>query len=92
MGDSQTGKQVYHRGYPTGVWTSKPQVRLPNMEVWHWEEEPWEHLALKSSGPNRKNITELRETETPLLEGTQGLVCTRTQGKASDFIGALGQT
>ena len=27
--------------------SSEPHVRLPSLEVWHWKEEPQEHLALK---------------------------------------------
>ena len=30
--------------------SSEPHVRLPSVGVWHWQEEPPEHLALKASG------------------------------------------
>ena len=49
----------------------EPQVRLPSLGTWHWEEEPPEHLALKASGLECRHFTELGETETPLLEGAQ---------------------
>ena len=48
----------------------EPQVRLPSLGMWHWEEEPPEHLALKASGLECRHSTGLGETETPLLEGT----------------------
>ena len=52
--------------------------RRSSENIWLW----------KPVASNRKDFTEPREKETPLLEGTQGLVCTRTQEKVSDFIGA----
>ena len=30
--------------------SSEPHLRFPILGVWHWEEEPPEHLALKASG------------------------------------------
>ena len=50
--------------------SSELHVRLPSLGVWHQEEEPPEHLALKARGLDLKNATGLGETETPLLKGT----------------------
>ena len=50
MGEPQTGKQ-YHRGSPTGV-----RILRPTSGIWHQEEEPSEHLALKVSGASSRKL------------------------------------
>lgn len=45
-------------------------VRLPSLGVWHREEEPHEQLTLMVSWASVQELTELGETETPILEGT----------------------
>ena len=30
--------------------SSEPHIRLPSLRIWHWDEQPPEHLALKASG------------------------------------------
>ena len=62
-------------------WGSEPRIRLPSLEVQQWEEDSPESPALKASGIDCRTSTRLEEAETPLLEGTHSLVCTRTQGK-----------
>lgn len=69
--------------------SSEVYVRLPSLAVWHWEELP-EHLTLKSikSWPQKHHKT--GENRHSTLGGwKQVLVSTETQGKSSDFIGAL---
>lgn len=50
-------------------------------EVWHWEEESLEHLALRANGPCAQ---ELYGTggKSALEMCTQAFMCTRSQGKA----------
>ena len=63
--------------------SSEPQVRFPSPGFWHWEGEPPEHLALKSS---RLYVLEFHGIEgnrdSTLGEYTQDSMCTGLQGKA----------
>ena len=43
--------------------SSEPQIRLPSLEVWQWEEEP------------PRNSTGLRERKAPLLEDAHKVLC-----------------
>ena len=52
--------------------SSEPQVRSPHLGIWHPEEEPPEHLALRTS---RVCPQDLEEMEPPLLKGTHTLSC-----------------
>ena len=57
----------------------------PVWEVWHWEEEPPEHLALKASGAcafGTEGQRGLGETDSILGGHTQGFMCIGSQGKA----------
>ena len=56
--------------------SSESHIRLPSQGVFHWEEEPPEHLALKAKGLDRRNSTRLGETERPPLGGTRKVSCT----------------
>ena len=64
---------------------SEPHVRFPHLGVWHWEEEPPEHLVLKASGAGlvHRSSMGLGEMGTPLLKGPHRLLCVLgSQGKA----------
>ena len=69
MGNPQTGKQLYHRNYPTGVKVLSPPSGFPAwgsdsrsrpLRIWLW----------RPVGFDRRNSTGLGEAETQLLEGT----------------------
>ena len=52
-----------------------PKYRFPCSGIWHWEEKPPEHLALKARGSYvHRSSTGLSETETPLLKGAHRLL------------------
>ena len=42
-----------------------------SVRIWHWEEEPPEHVTLKATGAWCKSSTGMGETEIPLSEVTQ---------------------
>ena len=64
--------------------SSEPQVRLPSPGVRHWEDELWEHLALKSSWASFQEAHRTGGNK----EHTQNLMCVGTEVKSSYSIGA----
>ena len=93
LGSLQTGEQLDCTSFPTWVRVLNPTqnwgVSLTSLEVWHQEEEPPEYSALKASGIWLQELHRTEGKRDSTLGGhTQGLMCTRTQGKSSDFIGA----
>ena len=72
--------------------SSEPHVRFPSLGVWHQEEEPPEHLALKTSGLVFRRSTGWRETETPLFEGTHKVSCALGPWAKQWLHRSLGQT
>ena len=93
LGSPQTGEQLDCRSFPTWVRVLSPTqnwgVSLASLEVWHQEEEPPEFSALKANGAWLQELNRTEGKRDSTLGGhTQGLMCTRTQGKSSDFIGA----
>ena len=50
LSDPRTGEELQCRGSPTGVKVLNPTSGSPAGGVWHQEEEPPEHWALKTSG------------------------------------------
>ena len=50
--------------------SSKAHIKSPHLGIWHWENEPLEHVALKASGASAQ------ETETPFFKGTHRLSST----------------
>ena len=66
--------------------SSDSLIRLPSLGVWHQEEEPPQHFALKASQLECRSTTRLEATETPLLRCTQVFLCTRSQ-QSSHLIG-----
>ena len=62
--------------------SSEPHVRLPSLGVWQLEEVPPENLALKSSRVRSQEFHRTGGNRNSTLGGcTQGLLCTKTQGK-----------
>ena len=69
--------------------SSELHVRLPSLGVWNQEEESPDHLALKASKAWFQDFHRSGINRNSTLGGcTQGLMCTRNQGKGSDFKGA----
>ena len=61
---------------------SKAHNRLPGLGVWHWEEEPPEHLALRASGACAQELQGIGRNEDPILEKcTQAFMCTESESK-----------
>ena len=57
--------------------SSEPQIRLPSLEVWQWEEE------------SPRNSTGLRERKAPLLEDAHKVLCIPAPSrKSNDLIRA----
>ena len=50
VSNPQTGKQLYHRSFPTIVKVLSPIDWFPSLGIWQQEEKPPENLALKASG------------------------------------------
>ena len=66
-----------------GSESSETHVMFPFLGIWHWEEEPSEHLALRASGAFAQELYRTGENEESTLEKcTQAFVCTGSQGKA----------
>ena len=64
MCDLQTGTEFCRWGSPTGVRVLGPVSRSRDPGVWHWEEEPREHLTLKASAawvPHRARGSRLKD-------------------------------
>ena len=72
--------------------SSEPHVKLPHMEIWHWEKELPEHLALKASGACVQELLGLGEMETPFLKGAHRLSGALGPRAKQSLLGNLGQT
>ena len=74
-------------------WKFWPQVMLPSLAVWQWDEEPPENLALKASGILLQEFHSTRGNRNSTLGGhTQGLVHTTAQDKKQWPHNILGQS
>ena len=63
--------------------SSEPHIKYPCLWIWHWEKEPPEHLALKTSGACVQEIYGTGGNRDPILKRcTQTFTCTGSQGKA----------
>ena len=63
--------------------SSEPHIKLSRVGIWHWEKEPWEHLALKASGACAQELHGTGGNGVPILKRcTQTFTCTGSQGKA----------
>ena len=75
--------EVLHRSE-----NSEPHVRLCILGMWH-QAEPPENLPLKATRTWLQEFNRTGGNRNSTLGGcTQSLICTRTQGVSSDFIGA----
>ena len=63
-------------------------ARLPSLRVWHWRRSSRRICLWRPVGLDCRSSTGLGETDSTLRGCTQGLTCTRTQGKSSDPIRA----
>ena len=64
----------------------KPHIRLPSLGIWHWKEEPPEHLV---SGIWSQKFHRNGGNKTPLLEGACKVSWEQDKGKKTgDLIGA----
>lgn len=70
----------------------KPLIRFPSLGVWHWEEEPLKHLALKAIGACVQELCRCRGTETPFLEGRHRVSCAVDPRAKQELHKNLGQT
>ena len=67
--------------------SSEPHVRLASLKVWHWEEEPPDHLVLKARGSWLQEYHRTGGNRDSTLGGwTQVPVHTGSQRKSSDSI------
>ena len=76
VGDSQTGKQLYHRSPPTGV--EKVLSSMSGFPIWgsgNGRRNSQRIKLWRLAGFDCRTSTGLGETETPLLEGTHKIVC-----------------
>ena len=63
--------------------SSEPHIKPSRAEIWHWEKEPLEHLALKASGACAQELHRTGGKGDPILKRcTQTFMCTESQGKA----------
>ena len=76
VGDSQTGEQLYHRSPPTGVKVLSPTSGFPTWGSGNGRRNSPRIRLWSLVGFDCRTSTELGEKETPLLEGTQKVVCT----------------
>ena len=53
--------------------SSEPHIEPSRAGIWHWEQEPLEHLALNTREACAQDSTRLGETETPSLKGAHRL-------------------
>lgn len=67
-------------------------IRLPNLGLLAWGEEPPENLALKTSGFHHKSSTIVGKTKTPLLDGPHRVSHALGHGAKQWFHRSLGQT
>ena len=81
VGDSQTGKHLYHRSPPTGANVLTPR-RASQPGVWQWEYKFLENQTLKASGIGLQDFNRTGGNRDSTLGGhTQSSVHTETQGK-----------
>ena len=76
-------QRLTHRSENSGL-----HFRFPYQGIWHWEEEPVEHLALRASGASVKEPHRTGENGDSILERRMESGC---QGKA-EFPQESGQT
>ena len=63
--------------------SSELHVRLPSLRVWHQEEKPTEHLAMKTSWTRVQELQRTGRNRDFTLGGhKQGFTCTGTKHKA----------
>ena len=88
VGDSQTGEHLYHRSPPTGVKVLSPTSGFQTWGSGNGRRNSQRIRLWRLAGFDCRTLTGLRETETPLLEGTHKVVCTSgTRERSSDPIG-----
>ena len=75
-----------------GSESSETHVRFLPLGIWHREEEPLEHLALRASWVVLRNLMGLRKTETLLLTDTHRLSCAQGPRAKQRLHRNLGQT
>ena len=81
VGSPQTGKstsqKLTHRSE-----SCKPHVRFPRLGVWHWDEEPREHLVLRASGACAQELHRTGGNRDSTLERCiHAFTCTGSQAK-----------
>ena len=60
----------------------EPHIKLSCVEIWHWEKEPLEHLALKVRGACVQELHGTGGNRDPILKRcTQTFTCTGSQGR-----------
>ena len=77
VGDSQTGEHLYHRSPPTGVKVLSSMSGFPTWWSGNGRRNSQRIRLLRLAGFDCRTLTGLGETETPLLEGTHKVVCTK---------------
>ena len=66
-----------------GSESSEPHIKLSRVGIWHREEAPLEHLALKASGACAQELHGTGGKGDPILKRcTRTFTCTGSQGKA----------
>ena len=66
--------------------SSDSHIKPSRVEIWHWEKEPPEHLALKTSGACAQELHRDWGNGGPILKRrTQTFTCTGSQGKAKSI-------
>ena len=82
MGSSTDGKLTGSQRLTYRSESSEPHIKLPCVEIWHWEKEPLEHLALKASGACAQELHGTWGDGDPILKRcTRTFTCTGSQGK-----------
>ena len=82
VGGPQTKVTVLQR-LTHGSESSEPHARSPHLGIWHWEQEPLEHLSLRATGDCAQEFHGTGENGDSTLEKcTQAFMCIGSQGKA----------
>ena len=68
-GQVTNGKNIIQQRFSHRIESSRPHVKLPSLDFWHWEEEPLSIWLWIPSGLECRSSTGLGETETPPVEG-----------------------
>ena len=88
VGDSQTGEYLYHRSPPTGRKALSPTSGFQTWGSGNGRRNSYRITLWRLAGFDCRTSAGLRDTETPLLEGTHKVVCiSGPRGKNSDPIG-----